>query len=65
VDELLKSSLSEFNISTLFLNGFSHFGGVDDLILIFERRDSDDTGGRAIFFLNTGFGVSVKFSFFF
>lgn len=49
--------------STLFLCGFSHLGGVDDLILIFERRDSAGTGGRTIFFLNTGFETSVEFSF--
>lgn len=50
--------------STLFLCEFSHLGGVDDLILIFERRDSAGTGGRAIFFLKTGFETSVEFSFF-
>lgn len=49
--------------STLFLCRFSHLGGVDDLTLIFERRDSAGTGGRAIFFLNIGFGTSVGFSF--
>lgn len=50
--------------STLFLCGFSDLGGVDDLILIFESLDSVGTGGRTIFFLNTGFGPSVEFSFF-
>lgn len=50
--------------STLFLCKFSHFGGVVDLILIFERRDSAGTGGRTIFFLKTGFEGSVRFSFF-
>lgn len=50
--------------SALFLCGFSHLGGVDDLMLIFERRDSDATGGLTIFFLNTGFVTSTAFSFF-